>query len=196
MLLKILLVVAALVIIGVATVLILAASKPNEFVVERSATIDAPPEAVYPLIADFREMQKWSPFEKSDPNMQRKLSGPENGVGAVYEWKGNKEAGEGRIEIVEALPSSSVTMDLHMMTPMECRNVVFYSLKPEGDATRVTWRLSGPNPFMAKVMQVFMNFDKMCGDQFELGLADLKKLAEKRAGESDAAEKSQAVAAG
>ena len=194
MTIKILLVLAALLVVGVATVLILAAMKPSEFVVERSIAIDAPPAAIYPLIADFREFQKWSPFEKSDPDMQRTLSGPESGVGSVYAWNGNSHAGEGTITIVEAEPSKSVTMDLHMTRPFGCRNVVLYSIEPEGDATRVTWRMSGPSPFMSKVMQVFMDMDKMCGDQFEEGLASLKTLAEQRAGQSADAGKDGAVA--
>jgi hypothetical protein len=32
---------------------------------------------------------------------------------------------------------------------------------------------------MSKVMQVFMNFDKMVGKDFEAGLASLKQLTEK-----------------
>ena len=188
MLVNILLAAGGLLVVGVVAVLVLASLKPATFRVSRSIAIDAPPEAIYPLIADFREMQKWSPFEKSDPAMQRTLSGPDRGVGAVYEWKGNSMAGEGRIEITDATPASSVTMDLHMVKPFNCRNVVLYSLEREGDLTRVTWDMHGPSPFMGKVMQVFMNMDGVCGKQFEEGLASLKTLAENRTSGKDAAE--------
>jgi hypothetical protein len=52
---------------------------------------------------------------------------------------------------------------------------------PEGDAaaTNVIWVMRGPSSFMSKVMQVFMDFDKMIGRDFETGLANLKKLTEK-----------------
>ena len=43
----------------------------------------------------------------------------------------------------------------------------------------LTWMMHGPAPFMSKVMQVFMNLDNMIGKDFEAGLANLKKLAEK-----------------
>jgi hypothetical protein len=36
----------------------------------------------------------------------------------------------------------------------------------------------GPTTIMTKVMGLFMSMDKMCGDQFEKGLRDLKALAE------------------
>lgn len=188
MLVKILLAAGGALVVGVAVVLILASIKPDTFRVSRSIEIDAPPEAIYPLIADFREMQKWSPYEKSDPAMQRTLSGSDRGVGAVYEWKGNSMAGEGRIAIIDAVPASSVTMDLHMIKPFACRNVVLYTIEPRGDVTRVTWDMQGPSPFMAKTMQVFMNMDSVCGKQFEEGLASLKRLAENRTSGKAAAE--------
>jgi len=39
--------------------------------------------------------------------------------------------------------------------------------------------MHGPAPFMHNVMQVFMNMDRMIGRDFEAGLANLKKIAER-----------------
>jgi hypothetical protein len=39
--------------------------------------------------------------------------------------------------------------------------------------------MRGPASFMSKLMQVFMNLDKMVGKDFEFGLANLKNLTEK-----------------
>jgi len=54
---------------------------------------------------------------------------------------------------------------------------------PQGDATNpttnVTWLMHGPAAFMSKVMQVFINLDHMIGKDFEVGLANLKRLTEK-----------------
>jgi hypothetical protein len=50
---------------------------------------------------------------------------------------------------------------------------------PQGDATYLTWLMHGPAPFMSRLMQVFMNIDKMIGKDFEVGLANLKKITEK-----------------
>jgi hypothetical protein len=38
--------------------------------------------------------------------------------------------------------------------------------------------MHGPTPYMAKVMHVFFNMDKMIGKEFEAGLANLKTIAE------------------
>ena len=39
--------------------------------------------------------------------------------------------------------------------------------------------MSGPRPFIAKVMSVFMDIDTMIGKDFEVGLANMKNVAEK-----------------
>jgi uncharacterized protein YndB with AHSA1/START domain len=156
-----------------------AASKPNSFRVQRSASIAAPPEMIFPLLEDLRRHLEWSPFEK-DPAIQRKLSGAETGKGSVYEWSGNKQVGAGRIEITEAAPNSHVAMKLDMYKPFQARNVVEFTLSPNGGgSTDVTWAMIGPQPFMAKFMSMFMDCDKMVGGEFETGLAKLKALAER-----------------
>ena len=46
-------------------------------------------------------------------------------------------------------------------------------------STDVTWAMDGPAPFVSKIMQVFVNLDNMIGKDFEVGLANLKTVAEK-----------------
>ena len=175
---KIALAVAALVVGFVVVVLGLASTKPDAFKVERSATINAKPEAIYPLIANFHKWDGWSPWEKLDPQMKRTFEGPESGKGAVYAWAGDGKVGRGRMEIVEATPPTQVTIKLEFFEPMEGHNPTTFTLTPSGDATTVNWRMEGPMPFMSKVMCVFMDMEKMIGPDFERGLASMKSLAE------------------
>jgi len=167
-----------LVVVAIAAVLIYAATRPDSFRVERSVDIAVPPEKIHALINDLRRWRDWSPYEKKDPAMQRTLSGPPAGVGAVYAWKGNKEVGEGRMEIIEATPPSQVRIQLDFIAQFQAHNIAEFSLQPQGTTTRVTWALSGPSPFISKLIGVFMNMDKMIGGDFETGLAQLKTLAE------------------
>jgi hypothetical protein len=173
----IIVVVVILVLIGI--LLLLAATKPDAFRIQRSARIKAPPEKVYPLINDFHNWGSWSPWEKLDPAMQKTHSGPANGLGAVYEWEGNKQVGKGRMEITEAVPSSKVTIKLDFFKPFEAHNTAEFTLAGQGDATNVTWAMLGKQPFMFKVMSLFMSMDKMIGKDFETGLANMKAIAEK-----------------
>jgi uncharacterized protein YndB with AHSA1/START domain len=169
----------ALLVVFVAAVLAIASTKPDTFRVERSVTINAPTEEVFPLIADFKTWSNWSPFEKLDPAMKKTHSGAATGQGAIYEWDGNSDAGKGRIEITEAVPASKIAMNLDFERPLECHNKVVFTLEPQGDATKVTWAMDGPNQFIGKVIQVFISMDAMVGGQFEEGLGNLKTLAEK-----------------
>jgi uncharacterized protein YndB with AHSA1/START domain len=164
---------------GGENVLIFAATKPDSFRVARTTTIKAPPEKIFPHITDYRAWQAWSPWEKKDPTMKRTYSGAASGKGAIYEWDGNREIGQGRMEIAEATPPSRVAIDMHFIKPFESRSTAEFTLQPKGEATDVTWALHGPSPYISKVMSVFFSMDKMIGKEFETGLANLKAIAEK-----------------
>src|SRR5262249_30987517 len=147
---------------------------------QRSASMKASPEKIFPLINDLKSFNTWNPFNKKDPNIKGSYSGAQSGAGAAYAFEGNKDVGSGRIEITDSRPASEVRMNLHMLAPMEGRNVVEFSLKPEGgEATRVTWAIQGPMPYVSKVLSLFVDMDAMIGREFEQGLADLKKIVER-----------------
>lgn len=165
---------------AVVLLLLFAAAKPDAFRVERKIVIKASPEKIFPWLEDPKKTTEWSPWEKMDPNVKKTFSGAAKGKGAVYEWDGNKDIGAGRLEITESVPPTTVVMDLHFLRPMDDRSVARYETKAVDGGTEVTWSISGKNTFVAKIMCVFMNMDKMIGGEFEKGLADLKTLAEKQ----------------
>ena len=125
-------IIAVVLAIAVATVLILAAAKPDTFSVRRGAIMKTSPQRIFSLINDFHQWGTWSPWENKDPAMKRSFSG----------------------------------------------DTAEFTMLPQDDATSVNWVMYGPAPLMSKVMQVFMNIDKMVGKDFEAGLANLKRLTE------------------
>jgi uncharacterized protein YndB with AHSA1/START domain len=171
--------VAAALVVVVAGILIYAATRPDTFRVQRSASIKAPPEKIFALINDLRGWSAWSPYEKKDPAMKRTFSGPASGKGAVYEWDGDKNVGKGRMEITEVTPPNKVLIKLDFIKPFEGHNIAEFTMEPKGDNTIVTWAMYGPSSFMFKVMGIFMNMDNMIGNDFAVGLANLKAIAEK-----------------
>jgi uncharacterized protein YndB with AHSA1/START domain len=174
--LKTILIVIALLIVGV---LGFAATKPDSFRVERRAAIKAPPEKVYALINDFKQWGAWSPWEKKDPAMKRTFGTTTAGKGAHYAWEGDKNVGQGSMEITESVPSSRIALKLDFLKPFEAHNTVEFTLAAQGDTTNVAWVMQGPVPYFAKIMHVFINMDSMVGKDFEIGLANLKAAAEK-----------------
>jgi uncharacterized protein YndB with AHSA1/START domain len=165
--------------VAIAAVLVFAATRPDSFRVQRSATIKAPPEKIFPLINDFQKWQAWSPWEDIDPVLRRTYSGPPSGKGTAYAWAGNKDVGQGRMEIIEAAPPAKVVIKLDFLKPFEAHNIAEYTLEKQGDATQVTWAMHGPSSYLAKLMGIFFSMDRMVGTKFEEGLAKLKALAEK-----------------
>ena len=171
--------IAIVVVVLIAAILAFAATKPDTFRVQRAASIKAPPEKVFALLNDFQRWEAWSPWEKKDPAMKRTFSVVTSGKGAQYAWEGNKEVGQGRMEIAESVPPSKVAIKLDFVKPFEAHNTVEFTLEPKGDATNVTWSMQGDTPYLAKIVHVFLDMDKMVGKDFEAGLANLKTLAEK-----------------
>lgn len=174
MLKKIGIVVAVLLVLLIGVI----ATRPADFKVTRSKTIAAPPEAVYAHISDFHRWQQWSPWEHLDPAMKREFSGAPAGKGAVYSWAGNKEVGEGRMTITDARPSEQVVIRLEFLEPFAMTNTTDFVLTPTGQGgTNVTWSMSGRNTFLSKGMSLFMNMDRMIGNDFEAGLAKLDSVS-------------------
>ena len=151
----------------------------DTYAVERSVTIDAPPERVYDQIADFRRWPGWSPWEDVDPQLQRTYSGAESGTGATYAWSGNRRAGQGRMHIVEATRPSKVRIDLFFEKPWKAHNDTVFTIVPTDSGSRVTWWMSGKQTLMTKVMGIFKSMEDFLGPDFERGLAQLKTTAEK-----------------
>jgi uncharacterized protein YndB with AHSA1/START domain len=176
---KVLGLIAAVVVLVVAGILIAAATRPDSFRVERSASIKASPERIFVLINDLKAWEAWSPYEKKDPAMKRSFGSVTSGKGASYAWQGDRNVGEGRMEIMEASPPSKVLIKLDFVEPFEAHNTAEFTLEPEGEGTQVTWAIYGPSAFVTKVMGLFFDIDTMIGRDFEAGLADLKTVAEK-----------------
>jgi uncharacterized protein YndB with AHSA1/START domain len=171
--------IAIVILILVCAVLLYAAAMPETFRIERTTSIKAAAEKIYPYMSDFRKGDLWSPYEKKDPTMKRTYSGAESGKGSIYEFDGNRNVGKGRLEIIDVVPPTKVVLTLDMIEPMRGHNIIEYTLQPNGDNTNVTWTMHGRNNYLGKLICTFISMDKMVGKDFEAGLANLKTLMEK-----------------
>jgi uncharacterized protein YndB with AHSA1/START domain len=172
-------IIGIIIVVAIAAILIFAAMQPSSFRVQRSTTIKAPPEKIFAAINDFHRWEAWSPWEKIDPTVKRSYSGTDNGKGAMYAWEGNKDIGQGRMEIIDSIPSSKLLVKIEFIKPFAATNTVEFNLAQSGENTTVTQAMYGPSPFISKLMGLFFSMDKMVGDKYEEGLASLKTIAEK-----------------
>ncbi len=183
--------------------------QPDRFIVTRSAIIDAPPEVVFRQINNLRNWESWSPWAKLDPGAAREFDGPAAGPGASFNWSGNNKIGAGRMSIVDARPNQRVDIKLDMTKPIAASNDAMFTLTPvlapvlaDGASpatsgwewvskifglgatagsprTRIDWTMTGKSGFVGKAMNLVMNGEKMCGKQFEDGLANLAAVLNK-----------------
>ena len=165
-------------VVVVAVVLLLAATKPSRFHIEKSVTIHAPPENLYALIADFHNWPQWAPQDREDPTMQRTYRGAASGPGAVSEWTSRGSAGAGQMTITAATASSTVDVVVEWKRPFKVRNAHRFTLTPTGSGTQITWSADGTNLYMMKVLEVFVGVNGLMGKHFEAGLGNLKKIGE------------------
>lgn len=156
-------------------IVVIALQAPG-FHIARSTAIPAPASAIFPHVNDLHLWDAWSPWAKLDPAMKQTYEGAPAGAGASYTWNGNNQVGEGRTTITESRPCDFVRLKLDFVRPFKGTNDVEFTFKPEGEQTVVTWSMTGKKNFMAKAVHMIMNMDKMCGGQFEQGLAKLKDV--------------------
>jgi uncharacterized protein YndB with AHSA1/START domain len=174
MLAKILIALAVVIVVFV----IVVSLRPSDFRVARSATIAAPPAAVFEQVNDLKKWKSWSPWEKMDPAMKQTYEGPPSGAGASSSWVGNNQVGEGRMTITESRPNELVKFKLEFVKPFAATSTAEFTFEPEGNQTLVIWSMSGHNNFMGKAVSLFMDCDKMVGGNFEQGLAGMKSVVE------------------
>ncbi len=149
---------------------------PSQWKVERSLLINAPPEALYPLISNFQEgWPQWSAFDYEDKDIQYTYAGPDEGVGAERFWV-SKKMGNGSQKITKADPETGIEFELRM----EGNDLLIHgklAFEPAERGTKVTWTDSGdvgsniPYRYLAQMM------DKMMGETFERSLGTLKVKA-------------------
>jgi carbon monoxide dehydrogenase subunit G len=171
-------IIAIVFVLGVAAVLIVAASRPDSIRIQRSIVVSAPPQVVFPLINDFHNWNRWAPQDRRDPTMKRTFSGAISGVGAISDWQGSGETGSGRMTITGSVAPSQVTVVTDFERPFRAHNTNQFVLEPAGSSTTVTWTMEGQNLYLMKLMGLFVNMDRTMGKHFEEGLRNLKSAAE------------------
>ena len=168
------------IVISILVLLLLAAKQPADFKYSRSETMNASDKNIFEHLNDLHKVNAWSPWVKLDPNLVQTYSGEPYGVGAVYEWEGNSRVGKGRMTIVQSKPNTLVRTKLEFIKPIAATNVGEFKVEWDGKKSTVYWSMEGKNAFIGKIMGLFMNMEKMIGDQFSQGLSDLTKIVEKK----------------
>ena len=121
---------------------------PAQRSVARTIEIEAPPEAVFPYVNDFRQFNRWSPWAGRDPDTVYEFEGPSTGTGSVMIWdSAHPQVGTGRQEITASSDNKQVETSIEFDGMGEA--TAAFILEPEGENTHVTWQVHtelGVNP--------------------------------------------------
>lgn len=150
---------------------------PSRYQVEREVAIKAPPEAIYPWLAQLSRWPDWTVWNTNmDPTLVYTYSGPAEGVGAMMNW--TAKSGNGSLKLTSADVKEGVKYELDFAQgKFQCHGGVRMGPLPDG-STKVTWLNEGSlgwNP-VSRYFGLFM--DKMMGGDFLKNLENLKQRAE------------------
>ncbi len=157
-----------------------AASRPGTRRVEHRARIEAGAARIFPAPADLRRFDACNPCARKAPALRGAYGAVRSGVGASDAWTREK-AGVGRFGTTGLGEPSHVRTRLDFVRRFDAHDVAEFTLRPDGDATVVTWAMRGPSPFLSKLMRACLSIGKMVGKDFYTRLANPKALAEGRA---------------
>ncbi len=161
-------------VVVVVAIIILSRFQADTYTVERTGTIAAPPSVVYAQLIDFHNWVKFDPCIEQDSSTAFTYEGPASGVGAMYSWE-SKTIGTGSMTIAEVTPNEEVKMDQHTLKPWDSKSKTAFKIVPHGNATLLTWRMTGEHNFFSRIMCVFTSMDKMIGGQYERGFERMNK---------------------
>lgn len=169
-----------IVLLGLALVaVIIGFTMPQKTMMQREINVEADKKVIFELANNLQKfVENWSPWTEKDPNMDTEFGGQNEGVGAVYKWKGDpKKVGFGTMEIIESDPFTKVVSFLNFGGRGDAE--VTLSIEEVGAGTcKVVWSFcadNGMNP-MARIFGTMM--DKFLGPDFEMGLRKLKEASE------------------
>ncbi|RVU85403.1 hypothetical protein EOL70_05515 [Leucothrix sargassi] len=148
--------------------------QPPNYEVVRRRVIKAKPEEIYPLVAELKQWEQWSPWLMHEPEATLEFGGVTNEKDGWYSWNGN-HIGSGKMTHKELVENESIEQALEIYKPMKSKSHVYWRFNAVGEHTEVTWGMRGKMPFLFRWMSKLM--DGFVGRDYEIGLARLAMQA-------------------
>ena len=163
-----------------ALLLVIALFVRKDYSVTRDITINKGRDEVFSYIKSLKNQDNFSKWASMDPDMKKEYRGMDGTVGFVSSWEGNKKVGKGEQEIVNIKEGERVDYKLHFIKPFEGLADAYLSTAVVSEnQTKVSWGMSSSMKYPMNLMLLFMNMEKMLGDDFTTGLTNLKNILEK-----------------
>lgn len=172
-----------LIVLGIiiAIPLIVALFVRKDYAVEESIVINKPKSEVFGYIKHLKNQDNFSKWATMDPHMKKTYRGTDGTVGFVSAWESdNENVGAGEQEILKITEGERMDFELRFLKPFESTQVAYMTTETVSEnKTKVKWGFSGKMSYPMNLMMLFMDFEEMIGDDFQVGLKKLKTNLEK-----------------
>ena len=169
-----------IVLVIIAIPLVVALFLPKDYSVEREIIINKPKQEVFEYVKYLKNQDNYSKWASMDPNMKKTYRGADGTVGFVSAWESEKDdVGSGEQEIIKIEEGERIDFELRFIEPFESTSPAFMTTESVAEnQTKVTWGFSGHMNYPMNIMMLFMDFEKMIGNDLESGLSNLKSEME------------------
>lgn len=166
----------------IAISLIVALFVKKDYLVEREIIISKPKSEVFEYLKLLKNQDNFSKWATMDPNMKKTYSGTDGTVGFVSAWESsNDDVGVGEQEIKKISEGERIDFEIRFLKPFESTAPAYMITEAVNEnQTKVKWGFDGHMNYPMNLMMVFMNMEKMIGEDLSTGLANLKTILEKK----------------
>lgn len=173
-----------LIVLGIIIVIpfIIALFVKKEYDVAREIVINKPKTEVFDYIKFLKNQDNYSKWANMDPAMKKTFTGTDGEVGFISAWESKDEnVGMGEQEIKKITTGERIDYELRFIKPFEATDNAFMTTATLNDnQTKVTWGFNGKMKYPMNLMLLFMDMEKMLGDDLQSGLDKLKIELEKK----------------
>ncbi len=163
----------------IALLLIIALFVKKDYSISRSITIVKTPKEVFNYIRYLKNQKEYSKWVMTDPDKKEEFRGTDGEVGIVYYWNGNQQAGEGEQEITAIKENERIDIEVRFVRPFAGLATTPFVLESAGDnKTKVVWGMTSAMKYPMNIMLLFLNMEKMLGNDLEISLNNLKRILE------------------
>lgn len=164
----------------VALVLITALFVKKDMHAEREVVINKPKSEVFNYLKYLKNQNEYSKWASMDPAMKKEFRGTDGTVGFVSAWDSeNGKVGKGEQEIKGIKEGERIDYELRFIKPWESKATSYITTETVSEnQTKVKWGFDSKMAYPMNIMQLFMDMDKMIGDDFSTGLSNLKGKVE------------------
>jgi len=162
-------------------VLIVAVFVKKDYEVMCSININKSSQEVFEYLKLLKNQDNFSKWALMDPNMKKEYRGTDGTVGFVSAWESNKKnVGKGEQEILLIKEGEQIDFEIRFIKPFAGIAKAFMNVEAQSDqSTQVKWGFRSQMKYPMNLMLLFMNMDKMIGQDLSIGLSNLKTILEK-----------------